>query len=122
MKLISGVLAFAVSFGVLGVSREGMSMDKTGYYWVFHDASCGQLVDARRNKEDGPYEAWLAGYLTAMDIELPDTTNLVGSDDLSGPVLWVENWCIKNPLEPFAHAAWALVRDLYPQRQKAAPK
>jgi hypothetical protein len=46
----------------------------------------------------------MAGYLTALNDQLPETYNLVGSDDLSGPMLWVESWCNKNLLKFFALA------------------
>jgi hypothetical protein len=49
-----------------------------------------------------------------MNDLLAQTYNLVGSDDLSGPMLWIENWCGKNPLRGLAEASSALVHELYP--------
>jgi hypothetical protein len=122
MKLMPFVIAFAVSAGVLGSSREGMSTDSDGYYWAFFPASCGDFVDARRTNSDKFYKWWLAGYLTALNDQIPDTYNLVGSDDLSGPLLWLENWCSKNPLKGMGEGARELVLELYPHRQQAKPK
>ena len=121
-KLLRLMLVFAVSVGVLGVSREGAAMDANGMYWQVSAVSCWEFVESRRNGTDGPFKWWLAGYLTAMNDLLAETYNLVGSDDLSGPMLWIENWCGKNPLRGLAEASSALVHELYPRRQQSAPK
>ncbi len=79
-------------------------------------------MEARHNETDSLYEWWLSGFLSAMNLALADTYNLVGFDDLHGPMLWLENWCTQNPQKTIQDGAAALVRDLYPRRQKTAPK
>jgi hypothetical protein len=116
------MLTFAVSLGVLGMPREGFSKDKDGFYMAFFTVSCSKYVEARRTHSDEEYEWWLAGYLTGLNNELPNTFNLVGSDDLSGPMLWLEDWCNKNPLKSMAEGAQAFVLELYPKRQQSRPK
>ena len=122
MKLVPVMLAFAVSLAVLGMPREGFSKDKDGFYMAFFAVSCRKYVVARRTHSDEEYEWWLAGYLTGLNNELPNTFNLVGSDDLSGPMLWLEDWCNKYPLKSMAEGAQAFVLELYPKRQQSRPK
>jgi hypothetical protein len=113
MKLMPFVLAFAISAGAVTLSYDALSADrKTGASWEFSLVSCGKFVDARRSNTAGVYQWWLAGYLSAMNQQLPDTYNLVGSDDLHGPMLWLENWCVQNPLKDMQDGADELFLEL----------
>ena len=121
MRFLPVILALAAAVTALGLPSAGWSKDSQGNY-AEHGVTCGKFVEARRSHTDFVDKWWLAGYLTAMNYEMPDTYSLVGSDDLSGSMLWLENWCIKNPLSDLTDGAQALVRELYPNRQKEGPK
>lgn len=64
---------------------------------------------------------WVAGYLTAYNQFTPDTYNILGNSDLIGVLLWIKNYCEKNPLDSAAAALKNLTPELYPRRTVKAP-
>jgi hypothetical protein len=111
----------AAALYVLISIEPAVAVDQNGGYWVFNNTTCGQLIDDRARAADGPDRLWLAGWLSAYNEQTPNTFNLVASDDLSGAMLWIENWCRQHPLSAMAEGARELVKALYPTRQTKAP-
>jgi hypothetical protein len=58
----------------------------------------------------------VTGYLTSVNEHTPNTNNIAGFTDIYGLMTWLENFCKKSPLTPFAEAVKALVPALYPER------
>jgi hypothetical protein len=114
-------LACAAVLGWFSLTDAALAADN-GRFWNFNDTSCGQFIDDRKTNMDAPDRLWLAGWLSAYNALMPHTFNILGSDDLAGAMLWIENWCRQNPLKGMPEAAWALTMALYPTRQTVAPK
>ena len=76
--------------------------------WGQGTASCGLFVQARRTAQDSAYKDWLGGFLTATSW-LTNTENIAGKTDLASLMLWIENYCNKNPLKSFGVAAANLI-------------
>jgi hypothetical protein len=68
------------------------------------------------------YANWLTGFLTAYNMQTPDTYDVAASTDVPWMMLWLENHCRKQPLESFDDAVITLVIELMPERQHNAPK
>jgi hypothetical protein len=105
------------------VPGSGITGDVNGVYEMYGTGSqsCGSFARERKKEAYARYAAWMAGYLTAVDARTP-TASILGTTDLQGAMLWLENYCNKNPLEPFANAVYALVDARYPMRFTPAPK
>ncbi len=105
--------------------------DKNGYFQSVigkDERTCGSYVLARDEGRRGSFEkqnnfaTWLAGYLTGYNQLMPDTYDIKGNSDMNSLLLWLENYCKKNPLEDFISAVDMLVNELHPKRHKQAPK
>ena len=105
--------------------------DIDGNYQSYLDqrmGSCGQYVAARDEARRGNHHAanlyinWMAGYLTAYNIEKPDTYDIAGQTDREAMLLWLENHCKENPLRTFSSAMALLMNELHPERIRKAPK
>lgn len=109
--------AFACAMVILCPMAD--AADKSGSYvtWGLGTDSCGTYTTARRDQSDLMYRVWLGGYLTATNIDTPDTVDIGGSTDLNGLLGWLDNYCQTNPTSSFGNAAEALVIFLYPKRQ-----
>jgi hypothetical protein len=107
---------------ILLLSISAHASDKSGNYAILGagTSSCGSFVEARKNATATMYRTWLTGYFTALNLMSPDTYNLLGSTDIDGAILWVENYCRANPIKNFENAAQALWVELLPSRQKRA--
>ncbi len=90
--------------------------------------SCGQYVTARDEERRGKYRkinthiTWIFGYLTAYNRQTPDTYDIKGQTDTEAMLLWLENYCKKNPLDDFADAMELLTDELHPKRIRKKPK
>jgi hypothetical protein len=90
--------------------------------------SCASYVASRDSDRRGnhvplnAHTAWLFGYITAINRLQADTWDIQGGQDLEAILLWLENYCKKNPLERFAGAVAVLTVELYPKRIRQKPK
>ncbi len=90
--------------------------------------SCEQYVAARDKARRGEYRdqnlhfSWMLGYLTAYNTQTPDTYDIQGQTDLSGILVWLENYCKQNPLHGFIDAMTLLMDELHPKRIRKLPK
>ena len=115
--LVAVVLMFVVDPAIAADSPGFYSIQGTGA------SSCGNYIDERRKDEWGEvvFAAWIAGYVTATNLERPKTYDIMGRTDLDGILLWLENYCQQHPTESFAKAAFELMEHLHPQRIENAP-
>jgi hypothetical protein len=60
--------------------------------------------------------------LTAYNRLNPNSFNIEGNSDRDSLLLWLENYCKKNPLEAFPVAVANLTDTLYEKRTRTAPK
>ncbi len=105
--------------------------DIDGNYQSYLDeamGSCGQYVAARDEARRGAprksntHLSWMAGYLTAYNLQTPDTQDILGQTDREAILLWLENYCKQNPLTDFADAMESLTDELHPKRIRKAPE
>jgi hypothetical protein len=127
MKTIVRSLAlFSVFFLSLADARAGAT--KNGNYVVYDRGqdTCGQYLDARRNdqQEATIYLIWMAGYVTAYNRFVPDTSDILNTTPssnpapLSGTMQWLENYCVARPMAPFMEAVVAFINSRRPYRKK----
>ena len=68
---------------------------------------------------DKVIEHWIAGFLTAHNLYVSDTYDLVGKLTMDDLKLRIERSCRANTKQYFAEAMITLAQDLHPQRAKA---
>ncbi len=91
-------------------------------------SSCGQYVAARdegrrgNHRQENIFSVWISGYRTAYNAQTPDTWEIAGQTDTESMLLWLENYCKRNPLESFAGAMDLLTNELHPKRIRKAPE
>lgn len=64
-------------------------------------------------------EQWIAGFLTAHNLYVSDTYDVVGKSTMDDIKARLETFCRANPKEYFAQAMISVVQQLNPQRVKA---
>jgi len=63
---------------------------------------------------------YVLGWLSAFNALTPDTFNIVPTG-ANGAMLWLNNYCAKNPLKNLDAGLQALVEEAYPSRQQNRP-
>ena len=82
--------------------------------------SCGKWTENRaKRNDDGPDgfasfsdSAWVQGYLTATQSNLPQDFEAIRQTDPAGIDAWVDNYCQAHPLDTINSAASALEDEL----------
>jgi hypothetical protein len=105
------------------MESQAVAADAKGGYGTNGVRSCAVFLQEFEAKSWGQVaiQAWLAGYITAYNLQTPNTNQILGNSDLLGAELWVKNYCEKNPLKNIANAAESLMTELYPKRATKAP-
>ena len=67
------------------------------------------------------FNAWLYGYITAYNVYVDDTFNIIGGSNSSSLNYRLANYCKKNPQGSLDTAVGNLMSELKPQRIKAKP-
>lgn len=83
--------------------------------------TCGDYVEARKLPHTLRYaqnSAWIAGYITAYNRLTPDTYSIFGNSNLASVELWLDSWCMANPLRNLPNGMEALIVELYPKRHR----
>jgi hypothetical protein len=65
---------------------------------------------------------WLIGYLSAFNLMIPETYNILGETDFPTAQRWLEDHCRKYPNELFINAVARLTEVLYPSRYQSSLK
>ena len=123
-------LVSMISLGSITVS----AMDKNGRYFALGvgKRSCEDYVKFREKRLENftpeQYEMadlvvdhWVAGYLTAHNLYVTDTYNVMGGASIEQAVAWLDNYCRSNQKKLFAEAVFAMVQSLHPKRLTADP-
>ncbi|MGH7926776.1 MAG: hypothetical protein ACREQV_03165 [Candidatus Binatia bacterium] len=71
---------------------------------------------------DKVVEHWIAGFITAHNLYVSDTYDVVGQLSMNDLEARLEKECRANTRQYFAQAMIKLVQELHPQRVKAEPR
>ena len=111
-RLVSATLVLAVAATSTAWAEDERPISVSG----FADMSCGAWV-ASAGSEAGraQYLAWFRGFITGVNFSQRDRqVELERLPSTETLVLYVDQYCRKNPLGTFPGAAFQLVRDLRP--------
>jgi len=114
-------ISFLLSGTLIGPSA--VAADADGSYFQQGAMSCSKYLTEQK-KESWAYSgymAYVAGYFAAVNLKTPNTYNILGNSDLGGAMLWLKNYCERQPLSNIANALQVLIVELYPSRTIKAP-
>jgi hypothetical protein len=110
-RLILAAMLFGAIPGAWG-------RDAGGSYATVEARSCADYLQDQqaRGFAYNADAAWVAGYLTAYNALTPDTGDILGSTDMSGAMLWLQDYCKAHPSQGLAAGTAALTAELQPRR------
>lgn len=85
---------------------------------------CSTYIKARNKggSEEDFFNDWMIGYLSAFNLIMPRTYDILGESDFPTVQRWMEDHCRKYPRELFINAMAKLTEVLYPSRYQAGLK
>lgn len=86
--------------------------------------NCELYLESMRKggREQDYFIDFVIGYLTAFNVIMPQTYNLLGETDFPTSQRWLERDCQKYPKQPFITSVIKLTEVLYPMRYQAGLK
>lgn len=107
-------------------SHIALARDFEGSYAVYGSGSdsCRQYIGSMKNggREEDYFIDWMIGYLSAFNVIMPNTYNILGETDFDAAQLWLQRHCKKYPKEPFITSMIKLTEVLYPMRYQSGLK
>ncbi len=73
-------------------------------------------------REEDFFIDWMIGYLSAFNVIMPDTYDILGDNGFPLAQSWMADHCLKFPRESFVNAMARLTEVLYPTRYQAGLK
>ena len=99
--------------------------DMDGEFAVFSvgGESCIDYLRARQlgGRQQSRFTEWVQGYLSAFNLIVPNTYDILGNRDFDKVVQWLDEHCLQNRETPFVNATALLTINLFPARQNIAP-
>ena len=111
---------------LLLVSTASHGRDFEGSYATFGAGAKPCSIYLRAIERGGPEEDffidWTIGYLSAFNLIMPDTYNILGETEFTTSQSWLEIRCQKFPRELFINAVAKMTEVLYPTRYQSGLK
>jgi len=117
---------FIFSLLLLLLCQPANARDFEGAYAVYGAGAepCKAYLQAL--KKGGPqqdmFNDWVIGYLTAFNVIMPNTYNILGETEFSMAQGWLQRHCRRYPNELFINATIKLTEVLYPVRYQSGLK
>lgn len=100
--IVTGIVLFLASSTTLAYQIKGAG-----------GISCGQYIEDKRNSPRLKHLAnmhWVQGFVTGVNFA--ESNNLGAGIDMNAMAQYIENYCLKNPLNDLADASTDLVSAL----------
>ena len=111
---------------LLLASSTSQGRDFEGSYATYGAGAKPCSIYLRAIERGGPEEDyfidWTIGYLSAFNLIMPDTYDILGESEFTRTQLWLEQRCQKFPRELFINAVAKMTQVLYPTRYQSGLK
>lgn len=120
MRTIAAVL-FALA--VAGAAAPAAAIDDDGRFMMkgVGARTCQDLLQGNGVTRES-LDVFLDGFVTAANIERDDTYDIVPGADWSRAIEWIVAYCGQNRGDRVAIAAYRMIENHFPRRQKSAPQ
>ena len=108
------------------VSTASHGRDFEGSYAAYGAGAKACSIYLRAIERGGPEEDyfidWTIGYLSAFNVIMPETYDILGESEFTTSQLWLEEYCQKFPRVLFINAVARMTEVLYPTRYQSGLK
>lgn len=108
------------------LSQPAMGRDFEGGYAVYGAGgeSCKTYLKSMKSggRKQDYFIDWTIGYLTAFNVIMPSTYNILGESDFAESQGWLQRHCGRYPKQLYTNALIKLTQVLYPLRFQSGMK
>jgi len=107
-------------------NQHAMARDFEGAYAVYGSGgdSCKAYLESMKSggQKQDYFIDWTIGYLTAFNVIMPNTYNILGETDFAESQGWLQRHCNRYPKQLYINAMIKLTEVLYPLRYQSGMK
>ncbi len=102
---------------------QSQAADSKGSFaiWGSGNKSCHSYNISRDTNEDRGFKDYIMGYLTAFNVQLPETYRIAGQMNLDEILDWLDDNCELKPIISFEQSLTDFITENYDKRMKKAP-
>lgn len=114
------------ALGALCASLPAHAADSKGLYQTLYYISCATYTQDRKEPENSGKNAvdkiYVSGWLSGYNYLTPNTFDIIPNHNVDMVLLWLDQYCGKNPDKSVEAGLLQLTDELYPERVKEMPK
>ena len=97
--------------------------DNKGHFaiWGKGNKSCHNYNISRNTDEEQGYKDYIMGYLTAFNVQMPETYRVAGHMNLNEILVWLDDYCQLKPILAFEQSLADFITENYDKRMKKSP-
>ncbi|MCW8936036.1 MAG: hypothetical protein OQK98_15080 [Gammaproteobacteria bacterium] len=113
-------------FILIMFNQQVFARDFEGGYAVYGAGadSCKAYLDSMKagGRQQDYFIDWTIGYLTAFNVIMPNTYNILGESEFAETQGWLQRHCNRYPKQLYINALIKLTEVLYPLRYQSGMK
>jgi len=118
MKYLSSIL-----FLLALVPIQSQAADSKGHFaiWGKGNKSCHSYNISRNTDEEQRFKDYIMGYLTAFNVQMPETYRVAGHMNLNEILSWLDDYCELKPIMAFEQSLADFIIENHDKRMKKSP-
>ena len=118
MKHLSSIL-----FLLALIPLQSQAVDSNGHFaiWGKGNKSCHSYNISRNSDEEQSFKDYIMGYLTAFNVQMPETYRVAGHMKLDEILIWLDDYCQLKPIIAFEQSLADFIAENYDKRMKKSP-
>jgi hypothetical protein len=118
MKHLSSIL-----FLLALIPLQLQAADSKGHFaiWGKGNKSCHSYNISRNTDEEQRFKDYIMGYLTAFNVQMPETYRIAGHMNLDEILAWLDDYCELKPIMAFEQSLAEFITGNYDKRMKKSP-
>ena len=118
MKYLSSIL-----FLLALVPMQSQAADSKGHFaiWGKGNKSCHSYNISRNTDEEQRFKDYIMGYLTAFNVQMPETYRIAGHMNLNEILSWLDDYCELKPIMAFEQSLADFIIENHDKRMKKSP-
>ncbi len=123
MKNLSSIMISLALTCMTVIPVSSQAADSNGHFaiWGKGNKSCHSYSISRNTDEEQRFKDYIMGYLTAFNVQLPDTYRVAGQMNLNDILAWLDDYCELKPVIAFEQSLADFITENYDERMKKSP-
>ncbi|MCH8079323.1 MAG: hypothetical protein IIA06_06035 [Proteobacteria bacterium] len=122
MKNLSSMILLAL-ICVTMIPESSQAADNNGHFaiWGKGNKSCHSYNISRNTDEEQRFKDYIMGYLTAFNVQMPETYRISGNMKLDEILTWLDDYCQLKPIIAFEQSLADFIIENHNERMQRSP-